>query len=266
MVKRLDPEDRNLLEFRPSIRFIEPEVISEVIEPIEELQSEDIKDKRRQVKQLAKAVDILATTIQAMVDDKAKNMKIKLDPAVDPAAVAAMNRKFPGENSEEITYDQYKRVKDDLRELGNEIGKKALVTPEQIADERDDADLAQQNKTSNRIAQMGGFDTPEAMNGGLRPELQSVTQIIPPIDIAKIQIDLICVLVNFIWKVFIKSVFKPIAIPPPFGPSLADLLPDKLCDPGGDIELPGLFMLGDDKLPDLLSGAAADSAKTAAGI
>lgn len=264
MGKKLDTNSRNILEFRPNIDFVEPEAEPAEITGIDAPQLEDITDQRREVKQLAKAVNVLATAIQAKADIKAQNMVIQLDPAADPAAIAAMNRKFPDADPTQITYAQYREAADDIRALANQIAQKALITPDEVAGARDDADKAIQNISSTAAAQMGGFGTEEARTGGLRPELQDRATIIPPLDIPSLQINLICILVNFIWKNFILPVFNAAKIPVA-NVSIGSLLPRLLCDPGADIEIPGLFMLGDDKVPDLLSGKLAEDAAAKAG-
>ena len=263
MVKRLEETDRDILEFRPSIDFVEPDAEEGVIQPQDDrLQLEDIESERDSVKRLATAVNALATATQARIDDKAKNMIIKLDRNVDQDAIQAMRRKFPDANPLEITYDQYRKVKEDIRNAGRAVGLQGSVSPSEISAARDQAAAAGTNAGTN----LGGFGTDDARFGLLRPELDARSQVIQPLDIEKLQISLICILVNFIWKNFIRVIFKPIAIPPPFGPSLADLLPKRLCNPGSNIEIPGLFLLGDNKIPDLLSGKAADKAKQDAGL
>jgi hypothetical protein len=99
---------------------------------------------------------------------------------------------------------------------------------------------------------MGGNNTEEAAYGGLRPELGVENQVLEPIDIETLQIKLICILANFIWKKFILKAFDfDVA-----SINIADLLPNRICDPGADIEIPDLPILGQ-KIPDLLSGKTA---------
>lgn len=247
MVKRLDSNDRDILQFRPNIDHVEPEALPQTITPQtpDTLQLEDVEDRLDRIRRLANAVDLLAAGVQARADEKAKDMVITLDPNVDYETIQAMRRKFPEADPTQITYAQYREAKDDIRDYGLEVGRQAIVTPDQVASERD-----RQNTN-----QLGGFGTEEARTGALRPELQNNVRIIQPLNVEKFQIDMICILVNFIWKNFIKPIFKPISLPPgvPFAPSLADLLPDTLCDPGIPYELPGLFILGND-VPELLKG------------
>ena len=259
MVKKLDDSDRDLLKFRPNIVFIEPDQEPGVIDPVAEevpLQLEDVQEARARIKQLAKAVNTMAAAIQARADQRAKTMVIQLDLNVDQDAIQAMRRKFPStpENPVDptkITYGQYRIVKDDIRGHGTETAKKALVLPDDVQKARDEM----QGGAGRFVP--GQFGSEAANTGGLRPELDARAHIIEPLNIEEIQINLICILVNFIWKNFVLPAFKPIAIP--FVGSLADALPQKLCNPGSDIEIPGLFILGNG-VPDLLSGKVADKA------
>lgn len=218
MAKRLDDESRELLAYRPDIKFIEPEVMPGEIEPIEvPVQLEEIEIERQKVRQLAKAVNVLATAIQARADERAKGMVIELDPKVDAQAVAAMRRKFPDDDPTKITFEQYRSCKEDMRKRGEEIGKQASISPEQV----------------DRATE------PDATN--VRPELDKNSQIIEPLDIPKFQDIMICILVNYIWKKFIKP-----TIPIPEGfPGL----PDELCkvpkDMVGMITGMGVSILGE---------------------
>ncbi len=233
MSNKLSRNSRNVLNFRPNIAFIEPDQQEVPIQaPPEGLQPQDALERIRKVQKLADAVNVLASAVQAKVDAKAGNIKIKLDPKVDAQAIAAMKRMFPedvaltliqGEDddgpSEDgifITYDQYRQCKDNIRNYADEIALKARVTPEEIAAAKLDLDAG--------TTKIGGIGTPEAANGGLRPELEPKATIIEPLDIGKFQNYLIRILVNFIWKNFILKVLKA-AIPLGGG----NLLPKQLC-------------------------------------
>lgn len=102
---------------------------------------------------------------------------------------------------------------------------------------------------------MGGFNDPGAAQGSLRPELNEDIQIIAPLNIPEIEINLLCILVNALWKIFILNKLKHI-------PVIGSKLPKKLCDPGFDFDIPGLFILGDPpdfpvppKIPKNLAGS-----------
>jgi hypothetical protein len=256
---RFDDLDREILEFRPDITFVEPDAEpatpNPVDAPIEKLQLEEIESERERIKQIAKAVNALATATQARLDERAKDMVVQLDTNIDQDVIQALRRKG-ADDPTVITYEQYRECRDNIRNKGISIAAQATTTPELVAQAKEAALKAGPNAGS----QLGGFGTEEAAKGGLRPELDTRATIIPPLNVEEFQIDMICILVNFIWKVFIKPIFKPIAIPPPFGPSLADLLPDRLCDPGIPLNIPGLFILGD-KPDDLLKGVIAQQAK-----
>lgn len=256
---RLDDADRGILEFRPEIQFVEPDAEpatpNPVPVPVERLQLEDVEAERERIKKIAKAVNALAVATQARLDERAKDMKIKLDLNADQDVIQAMRRRYPNDDPTEITYQQYRNCRNNIRNKGVEIAGQATTTPDLVAAARDAALAAGPNAGT----QLGGYGTEEAATGQLRPELNTRATIIPPLNVEEFQIDMICILVNFIWKIFIKPIFKPIAIPPPFGPSLADLLPDQLCDPGIKMTIPGLFILGD-KPDDLLKGVVAQQA------
>lgn len=242
MGKRLNDTDRNILEFRPDIGFIEPEVEPEEIVPRAEVpQLEDVENQRDQLKKFAKAIDTLASAVQAIADQKANGMKVKIDPAVDADVVQAMRRAFPDKrdkdgniieivNPTEITYNQYRDCKDKIKKKGLEIGRKPLITSDEVEKARDQlAEGAGGGGRTGADAQIGGFGTPESRDGRLRPDLDERAQIIAPIDMGDLQFDLIAILVNFIWKKFIK----PVILGPLDKIPLVDagsLLPDKLID------------------------------------
>lgn len=141
MANRLDDTDRDLLNFRPDIDYIEPEVQPGVITPVSKdlPQLEDVLNQRRRVMKLAQAVDILATFMQARADEKAKDMVINLDPKIDAGVIQAMKRRFPGADPYRITYPQYRECKGFMKDAGQSIARKANVTPEQINVVREDA-------------------------------------------------------------------------------------------------------------------------------
>lgn len=249
MTKRLDDNDRDLLSFRPKIDYVEPDIKPGLIDPIVEdvPQLEDIENRRRQVVRLAKAVDTLSAFLQARADEKAKDLKIKLDPAIDAAAIQAMARKFPGSDPTQITYQQYRSCKDNMRDTGLNVARQALVTSDDVAKVRDDAVNIQNLKP-------GGYNTEAANNGGLRPELDRKMRIIEPLDIKDIQIKLICILVDFIWKNFILKAFNFKIV----GKKISDFLPQKIskyygpCKNNPDIDVPDLIILGEE-IPDLFT-------------
>jgi len=259
MVKRLDPFDRDILEFRPSIGFIEPDTEEQVIEAQEDpLQFEDVQEGRRRVRQLAQAVNTMAAAVQARADQRASTLVINLDTNVDQETIQAMRRKFPESDPTNITYQQYRQVRDDIRNRGLEAGRQSIIQAEEVAQSRDDI---------NTFIP-GGFGTDQANTGGLRPELDNRSTIIPPLNLESLQIDLICILVNFAWKNFIKPGIQTAALASLVGGIVAGIIeavPDQLCDPGGGIEIPGLLILGDQP-DDLLTGKVAAEQAAEVGL
>ena len=227
MVKKLDQDSRDLLSYRPDIMFIEPEAEEQEIEAVvSPTQIEDIQQKRQEVKQLAKAVNALATTLQARADERAKGMYIHLDPKVDAAAVQAMKRLYPNDDPTKITYDQYKQCKERMRENGEAIGKKVIITTEDIIAARDQAAaiaaINDEEAAKGAYNQLGGWNTDEARTGMLRPEVNTKLQVVEPLDMAEVQDILLKILANFLWKYFIRP-----QIPlPPGTPGLPERLVD----------------------------------------
>jgi hypothetical protein len=219
MPREIDSQSRGILNFRPVIDFVEPEVESVSPNPIEgpapiiddAVEAEKI---RLDLFNLAESVDVLATAVQARIDLKAKDMRIKLDSNVDAAVIAAIRREFP-DADDTISYDMYKHCRENIRRYADAQASKNRITQDMI----DEA-----TKDPNALA--GGFNTAAAKDGTMRPELMPKAQLIEPLDIDEFQNELIKILVNFIWKHFIKPTFKPIGIPG-LG-SIADALPDEL--------------------------------------
>lgn len=237
MAQRLDTNSRDILTFRPTINFVEPDAVGEDPVPQSEgLQLEDVLAERRSLVNLAKSVNTLATAVQARADDRAKGMEVTLDENVDADAIAAMRRQFPDEDPNRITHAQYRECKDKIRSLGEAVGRKGAIDPDEVKI------AADRIAEGQAFTELGGFNTPGSRTGGLRPELDGRLVILPPLSMAEFQINIICILVNFIWKNFIKKTIEDSS--PPVS-TVFKLMPDRLCDPGGDIEIPGLFILGE---------------------
>lgn len=253
MTQRLDSQSNDILHFRPIIDFVQPKQepfpITPVIPP-DNIQPDTIDDQRRQIKSFADALNILAAAVQSRIDDKCKDMVIKLDPDVDAAVIQAMRRQFPEAiartelsiptsnqatsdpnaiNKSDgffITYPQYKICRDNIRDSACETAANVLPKKDAIAKARQDIIAGNVN--------VGGVGTPEASNGGLRPELYGPGQVIKPLKMDEFQNLLIKILVNFIWKNFLKPI---LIIVLPAGAGL--LLPDELA------KLPEGFSLPD---------------------
>lgn len=227
--------------FQPNITFIEPAVQQGEIlaQPDPELATAT-KDN---VINLANTINILATAIQVKVDDLAKDVEIHLDEDVDAGVIAAMDREYPDADSTKITYQQYRKCKDHIRAEAAAIAQQVIITPEAILAQQDCANKALKNQVCDAVLQMGGNATPAAKNGLLRPELDKRAQIIKPIKLQKLQVKLVCILANFIWKNFLlKALDIKIA-----GAGVRRLLPKTICKPGSKIKIPDLLVLGQKK-------------------
>jgi hypothetical protein len=216
MSRRLDDTSRDILEFRPQIEFVEPEVQPGPIQPIAAPEKlEDVLQKADETRKLAKAVDTLAAALQAKADLRAKDMIIKLDPRVDAPVIAAMKRAHPGADPTIITYPQYAACKENQLQKGLDLAKQGLIDPEDIEKAR--ASLGTGADINGFDA---GFNSEEARTGGFRPERNEQNQIIAPLDMEETQDTLMKILVNFLWKNFIK----PVIPVPPGVPALPDEL------------------------------------------
>ena len=221
MARDLDTKSQDILSYRPNISFVEPAQEPGTIIPIETpVQLEQVESLQEEVKILAKAVNMMATAIQARADEKAKTLSIALDPSVDAAVVASVKRQFGHEkiNAQEITYAQYKYCKDRLRERGEELGQRTTITPEALA--KAAQTVSRPGQDLSAVTQLGGYNTAAAKNGGLRPELQENARVIDPIDMDKFQAYIVQIFVNAIWEKFILPAF------PDF---VKSALPKQLC-------------------------------------
>ena len=214
MARNINPQDQDILSFRPNIEYVEPDQQPGEITPISEdkPQLEDLIAQRTEIKQLAKAVESLATAVQAKADERAKGMVIALDPQIDYQTIQAMKRIYPNDNPNEITYEQYRSCKEGILARGKMLGQQGAITIDNVRDATRNASSSERGMT-----QLGGYNTLDSSNGGLRPELRKKGRIIEPIDLEEFQLNLMCILVNKLWKMFIKPI-----IPLP-------LLPDSLC-------------------------------------
>jgi hypothetical protein len=240
MPRPLDPKSKNILEFRPQINFVEPEVQPGVIDPItpDQPQLEDAYDDVEELRKLADAVNTLATALQSKVDEIAVDVKMAVTDD-DDVVQQAMERMFPDDDPTILTYQQYKHCKDHILQEGINIGDQLIITPDEIGAFKDDAKKALDNESSRSVTQMGGFGTPENADGRLRPELQTRGQVIKPLKYKKLKAKLLCMLANMIWKKFVR---------PAFGISVAGvgvqrLLPKRLCNPGKGLDVPDIDKL-----------------------
>lgn len=217
MPREIDSQSRSILNFRPVIDFVEPEVEAATPNPI--TQPPPIVDDfaeaekvRLELFNLAESVDVLATAMQARIDLKAKDMAIKLDPVVDAHIIDAINRAYPDLDDETITYDMYKQCRENMRLYADAQASKNNLSEEEIAAASDPTGIA------------AIFNGAAAKDGSLRPERMPKAQLIDPINIKKFQVSLIKILANLLWKLFIINAFD-ISIA---GKGVKSLLPEDL--------------------------------------
>ena len=196
MPRNIDNKSKNILTYRPTIEFVEPE--QKKVSPSPILKEPLTEPQTDKLENLATTVEVLGAAIQAQIDVVAKPQRIRLDPNFDAATIQAMLRVFPekaDENPMYITYDEYRKCRGDIMDEAR-------------------------NKLDTTV--VGGFGTAEANEGGLRPELSQKAQVIKPLDVDSFQVDLIKILMNFLWKTFIRP---PIAKIPFAGSVLPKELP-----------------------------------------
>lgn len=214
----IDSKSKKVLKFRPKIEFVEPEQEPASPNPIQKEPLEptlaELTAQRQRIKKLADAINLLAAAVQVKIDDKAKDQIVVLDRNVDAATIASLRRTYPNASVfNQITYDQYRRCRESIASYGRSVGLKAIISQKDIDDAR--ADLEKGNFN------VGGVFDEAARNGGLRPDLDKRAQIIEPLDLDKFQNELIKILVNYIWKNFLRPILALI-------PFAAAILPQEL--------------------------------------
>ncbi len=201
MSQEIDSNSRSILNFRPVIDFVEPEVEAATPNPITVppiIDEEEVAEQvRLELFNLAESVDVLATALQARIDLKAKDMLIKLDPIVDDTTIAAINRAYPDHEADDgITYEMYQQCRENIRAYADAQANKNDLTEEEVAGAAADPE---------GIA--GIFNSPDAKNGKMRPELSKKAKVIEEIDMKKFQISLLKILANFLWQMFVIKAF-----------------------------------------------------------
>jgi hypothetical protein len=202
----LPSKTRNSLLYRPNIHYIEPEQEPEEPHPIKEIGDDlPLIQKQEELLALAEGVDLLGKILQERIDEKSKNIKIKIDPVVDFQVMQSMCRLHNQSddliddcNFLEITYDQYRQSREAIFKYGEELGLQARPDgPEEI-----DEDIF--------------------LNGGLRPELSDKAQVIKPIDMEEFRAELFKLVVRHIWSKFFLPKFRRL---PVIGKKLPKQLP-----------------------------------------
>lgn len=225
-------DDRFILEYRPSIDFVEPdqESYQEAYKNADELQEaieitraaeqaipgitaesgtgtgvpeleellrdlgereqarlreqeldgslDELRDRTDQVVNGLEAVAKLSDLAQKRIDQRvntAGGLTMKLDLVKDAHVVAAMKRKFPDKDDPtQITYDDYKRALDCVKESAPTEDSLPAVTAKDIRDAKADP-----NRTN-----FGGVNNQQGEN---RPEISSPISGLEPLDLNKFQ-------------------------------------------------------------------------------
>lgn len=191
----IDDRSHSILTERPVIQFVEPEISAS---PIREVVAEiavDAVTQHKNVRNFADTLSKLAAATQLKIDDYAKGFEIGLDPTVDYNVIQAIRRQYPSNDSNRITYEQYKRCKERLRQNIEESAKKFLITPDKIA-----------NAAKMPLTDIGDVNTERGRLGLNRPEVDPLSQVIQPLNMASFQEKVIKALINMIWKIGIKPI------------------------------------------------------------
>ena len=203
MSEPIDPDSRSVLEYIPDIRYVEPDVVSEdpaqlFVDP-DPIKMQPAIEKAKAVQLFAQNIEKIAEGAQEKADELAKGFEVVLKPKTeDVSAISAMRRQYPSENSKKITYDQYKKCKDHLRELANKISDKVLSG---LSDENLEKEMnIISSGDVNLLLDMVG---PGETN---RPEEDPILEILEPLDLDEFQDLLLRYLVNILWKEFIKPI------------------------------------------------------------
>jgi hypothetical protein len=209
MAINLPLKSKNKLEYRPHIEFVEPPQEPEDPRPVQQIGDDfPLQKQQDELLNLVNAVDVLGAALQSRINERAKNIKIKLDPNVDAQVIQAMCRMFSKDDENDcfgildnnnvyITYEHYKQARETICKYG--------------------ADLAVNIKPKDEI-----FNESDLTDGSLRPELSDKAQVVEPLDMAAFQENLFKLLVRHIWKNFFR---KPLKKLPGIGRKIPKQLP-----------------------------------------
>jgi hypothetical protein len=198
--KTFGTQDDFILNYRPTIAFVEPEQTPgepHVVQP--ETTLDDTLNRADKVVADLNSIAALSDTIQQSVDAKVialGGLDIKLDPNRDFATIAAMKRRFPEKKDPTtISYNDYRAALDCLQ-----MGALALqqVDPKDVLNAQLDP-----FRTS-----FGGLDN---VNGQNRPELSSAANI-QPLNIAAFQEQALLALFKMLEPLITKLIGKVVGL------------------------------------------------------
>jgi len=169
-------DDDFILNYRPVIEYVEPgqEFPDNYMEEPAEPLLDDLRNQTQGLIDANEAVGKLADLAQQRIDNRVAasgGLTIQLDPKVDGLAIAAMKRRFPGEDPAKITYDMYKNALDCID--------RQAPTPPKITDK--DIRAA---KADPLRKDFGGLGKQPGQN---RAEVNSPMQVVEPVDLEDFQ-------------------------------------------------------------------------------
>ncbi len=223
MSQRMKQQSRSLLEYRPDISFIQPEVTSTEPTPVDHSELESSLDgvtRLKHTQQFARNAAALGKQVQEEVDRLCKDFEITLDTQVDANCIRALQRHYPGSNPTKVTYEQYRQCKEHQKEIMEN-------TPDKILKPLKASEIEKAKKALKE----GNISDLLTFSG--RPDIDPDHQIVPPLDIDAVQDTALRALANMLWKNFVKPViplppgisFLPDEIAPmPEGPSPEEMM------------------------------------------
>lgn len=191
-------DDDFILNFRPTITFVEPEIEEELQSELEEEPPpetiDSFRDRSRKLVEGYKALKNLSDTTQRRIDQRvqgAGGLTVNLDKNKDANVIAAIKRAFPNkEDPTKITYDEYKQCLDG-------ISKAAPDTPVIT-----DAEIQAAKNDPLRV-DFGGLKN---LPGTNRPEISSDGNSIDPVDIDEFQSNALLALFKLLSPMILKEV------------------------------------------------------------
>ena len=196
-------KQRNILNFRPKIYFIEPDQIDEDTEtflgkkdPPDPNAIQTIDENKEEVSSLIeefKEIEELCDLAQERINTRAKDMIINLDPQQDAHIIDSLRRHFNDPTKNSITYDDYIHCLNQTYEQSE--SNFFEIDPKEI-------ELGASDPFRNTFGSMGLESA--------RPELDPKLQPIKPIDMASFQEDGIIKLFEMLKPLLTPFVVKKI--------------------------------------------------------
>lgn len=170
--------ERDILNFRPDIDFVEPEQVpGEQAGPTEVPTADEIDARLDTVIASYRAVQELADIVQSRIDERARGFVVHLDAKHDQAAIEALSRLFPDkEDPASISFEEYRQALGIITEHSQK--KTPVITA---------ADIQRVGRDETRTS-FGGLGLPDGLN---RPELDPNSQIVEPLDLEQFKTDML---------------------------------------------------------------------------